>query len=118
MVGKLKADRAEKRDQLEQAMAILCGLLVDADEISLRIQQATRRSSVVGDVLIPAQERMIELRSSLRQVQARLSDLWADGQSRRWASVGSEIQQQLNSSSTANPPWGRAVAEKTPIHDA
>jgi hypothetical protein len=79
-----------RRDQTEEALAALGRSLRDIDEILLRMQQAIRRSSIVYDVLGPAVERLLALRSSLRSAQDVIGLIWKEEQTRHWSEVENE----------------------------
>jgi hypothetical protein len=80
----------KRRDQIEEEMAVLARSLRDIDEILLRMQQAIRRSSIVYDVLGPAVERLLALRSSLRSAQDVIGLIWKEEQTRHWSEVENE----------------------------
>jgi hypothetical protein len=83
-LGDLPADAKVRRDQIEDALAVLYRVLIDIDEMSLRIDQAIRRASIVSPVLVPAQERLLQVRARLAVLHTAMGAYWAAGQSRRW----------------------------------
>lgn len=85
--GRLTIAAEARRDQVEEEMAVLARSLRDIDEILLRMQQAIRRSSIVFDVLGPAIERLLALRSSLRSAQDVVGLIWKEEQTRHWSEV-------------------------------
>jgi hypothetical protein len=88
--GRLTIAAEARRDQVEEEMAVLARSLRDIDEILLRMQQAIRRSSIVFDVLGPAVERLLALRSSLRSAQGAIGLIWKEEQTRHWNEVENE----------------------------
>jgi hypothetical protein len=88
--GRLTLIAEKRRDQIEEEMAVLARSLRDIDEILLRMQQAIRRSSIVYDVLGPAVERLLALRSSLRSAQDVIGLIWKEEQTRHWSEVENE----------------------------
>jgi hypothetical protein len=88
--GRLTLKAEIRRDQIEEEMAVLARSLRDIDEILLRMQQAIRRSSIVYDVLGPAVERLLALRSSLRSAQSAIGLIWKEEQTRHWSEVENE----------------------------
>lgn len=84
MRGALPNDARDRRDQVEDAMFALTGVLRDLTEVELRIQQAVRRSGVVAVVLNPALERLAEMGGRLRSAQAALHTHWSIEQTERW----------------------------------
>lgn len=56
----------------------------DLAEVATRIEQATRRASIVVPVLSPALERVIAIHQHLTQLHQDLSGYWHAGQARRW----------------------------------
>lgn len=84
LLGDLPVGAKRRRDQVEDALASLYRVLVDLDELSLRIDQAIRRASVVSPVLVPAQERLCQVRERLAALQDDLGAYWSAGQAHRW----------------------------------
>lgn len=82
--GDLPVDAKGRREPVEDALASLYRVLVDLDELSLRIDQAMRRASVVSPVLVPAQERLNQVRERLGRVHTSLGAYWSAGQAHRW----------------------------------
>ena len=83
-LGDLPVDAKRRRDQIEDAIASLYRVLVDIDELALRIDQAIRRAALVGPVLHPAQERLAQVRARIATLHTDLGVYWSQGQSRRW----------------------------------
>jgi len=83
-LGTLPADAQQRREQVEEDLACLYRVLVDMDELSIRIDQAMRRSSAVHPVLIPAQERLGQVRERLARLHKTMGQQWQTGQSHRW----------------------------------
>lgn len=84
MAGRLKTKDAEKRDQVETAMFALKRAERDLDEVILRSQQAVRRTNLVADVLIPAIERLVQIRKRVRVAKAAMNEAWLAGQEDLW----------------------------------
>jgi hypothetical protein len=84
LLGDLSADGKARRDPIEDAIASLYRCLMDIDELALRLDQAVRRSSLVGPVLHPAQERLAQVRVRIATLHGSMSAYWASGQVRRW----------------------------------
>lgn len=84
VAGRLKTKNAEKRDQVETAMFALKRAERDLDEVILRSQQAVRRTNLVADVLIPAIERLIQIRGRVRTAKSALNEAWLAGQEDLW----------------------------------
>lgn len=84
VLGDLPVDAKARRDQIEDALAVLYRCLMDIDELTLRIDQAVRRAAIVGPVLRPAQERLAEIRGRVEKLRANLGAYWSAGQSHRW----------------------------------
>jgi hypothetical protein len=83
-LGDLPVDAKARRDQIEEAIAILLATSQDMAEISLRIEQAVRRAAIVSPVLVPALERVTGVRQRLTRLHADLAAYWHAGQARRW----------------------------------
>ncbi len=84
VLGDLPVDAKARRDPIEDALASLYRAMADMDELSLRIDQAMRRAAVVSPVLMPAQERLHQVRERLASMRSELGAYWSAGQSRRW----------------------------------
>ena len=84
LLGDLPVAAKGRRDQVEDALASLYRVMADLDELSLRIDQAIRRASVVATVLIPAQERLSQVRERLSALHNSMGAYWSAGQARRW----------------------------------
>lgn len=84
LLGDLPVAAKERRDQVEDALASLYRVMADLDELSLRIDQAIRRASVVAPVLVPAQERLSQVRARLSALHSSLGKHWSTGQAHRW----------------------------------
>ncbi len=84
LLGNLTGDAADRRDQIEEAIAICLATSEDMAEIAVRIEQAIRRASMVSPVLVPALERVIGVRVRIERLHADLGAYWRAGQSRRW----------------------------------
>lgn len=82
--GRVGAEGRIERDHLETAQAALVGVLVMISEVTMRNQQAIRRSKLVEDVLQPSVERLSEVGDELRLVQREIGAAWSEGQSRKW----------------------------------
>ena len=72
------------RDQIEEAIAACLSTSQDMAEVSLRIEQAMRRASMVAPVLVPALERVHGVRVRIEKLHTDLAQYWRAGQSRRW----------------------------------
>jgi len=57
---------------------------MDIDEMDLRIDQAVRRATIVSPVLVPAQERLEQMRKRITALHADLGKYWTTGQAHRW----------------------------------
>ena len=84
LLGDLPADAKVRRDQIEEALAVLNRVLMDIDEMTVRLDQAVRRASVVSPVLVPAQVRLAQVRARIAALHTSLGAYWSAGQSRRW----------------------------------
>ena len=84
LLGDLPAAAKARRDVIEDAIASLYRVLLDIDELALRLDQAIRRAAVVAPVLHPAQERLAQVRGRVAGLHASLGAYWSAGQSRRW----------------------------------
>ena len=84
MRGMLNNQGTERRDHIEDVLASLYRILADLDEVSLRINQANRRTPMVQDVLYPAAERMAEIKERIQSAKAILAEYWSAEQQRRW----------------------------------
>ena len=84
LLGDLSTDAKERRDQIEEAIAVLLASSQDMGEVALRIEQAVRRAAVVSPVLIPALERVASIRTRLARLHQDLSAYWSAGQAHRW----------------------------------
>ncbi len=73
-----------RRDPIEDALAALWRMLVDIDELEVRMAQAIYRSATVHPVLSPAQERLAQMRTRLANMHTDLSAYWSAGQAHRW----------------------------------
>jgi hypothetical protein len=56
----------------------------DLDEVILRSQQAVRRTNLVADVLIPAIERLLQIRGRVHAAKTALNEVWLAGQEDLW----------------------------------
>jgi len=86
--GRISAHAGQSRDHIETILATMPGVLLAIDEAHLRVRQAIRRSSQVGDVLAPAVERLDQALNDLSLIQSAASAAWSDGQDRRWSEDG------------------------------
>lgn len=84
LLGNLPNPQAERRDQIEEAIAICLATSQDMAEVAVRIEQAIRRASIVSPVLVPALERVVAVRVRIERLHADLGAYWRAGQSRRW----------------------------------
>ena len=84
LLGDLPAHAKDRRDVVEDALASLYRVMIDLEELSLRIDQAIRRASVVSPVLVPAQERLAQIQTRLSALHHSLGEYWSAGQSHRW----------------------------------
>lgn len=84
LLGDLPAEAKERRDQIEEAIAVMLASSQDLAEVALRIEQAVRRASAVSPVLIPALERVSLIRARLTHLQQSLSAYWHAGHAHRW----------------------------------
>lgn len=84
VLGDLAQDAKSRRDQIEGALVGLHTLIVDIDEVSMRINQAISRTPLVSPVLEPAVKRAALIRAHLSTLHTELSEYWRTGQSRRW----------------------------------
>lgn len=82
--GGLRDAPRQRRDQIEEALIVLQSLMLDADELSVRIDQAMHRTVLVVPVLEPARGRAVQMREQLSGLRERLSAYWVAGQARRW----------------------------------
>ena len=83
--GRLTSAGQERRDKVEAALFALSSAIVMIDEVILRVNQAMRRTRLVDPVLVPALERLVEIRADVVVARQELSDYWSDRQSDRWA---------------------------------
>jgi len=83
-LGDLPAAAKRRRDQIEDALAVIHHALIDMDELDLRLDQAMRRASIVVPVLHPAQDRLAQMRKQMSALHTNLSAYWSQGQARRW----------------------------------
>ncbi len=74
----------EHKHQVEEALFALSTTIDLQNEVGLRIQQAVRRSPLVGDVLDPAVERLVEANRNVLRAHGLLSWLWSRGQKEGW----------------------------------
>lgn len=84
LLGDLPGHAKDRRNVIEDAIASLYRVLLDIDELTLRIDQAVRRASMVAPVLHPAQERLGQVRERIATLHASLGEYWAAGQAHRW----------------------------------
>lgn len=84
LLGGPTLEMQARRDQIEEAIAVCLATSQDMAEVSLRIEQAIRRASMVSPVLVPALERVRGVRLRMEQLHADLAQYWRAGQSRRW----------------------------------
>jgi hypothetical protein len=84
LLGTLPGESAERRDQIEEAIAICLATSQDMAEISIRIEQAIKRAAIVSPVLVPALERVSAVRARIERLHTDLGEYWRAGQSRRW----------------------------------
>jgi len=84
LLGDLPVRGKARRDQIEDALASLHRVLMDIDEMDLRIDQAVRRATIVSPVLVPAQERLEQMRKRITALHADLGKYWTTGQAHRW----------------------------------
>lgn len=84
LAGGPSLEQQYRRDQIEEAIAICLATSQDMAEISIRIEQAIRRASMVSPVLIPALERVHSVCVRIEQLHADLAQYWQAGQARRW----------------------------------
>ena len=84
LLGDLPMEAKERRDQIEEAIAVLLASSQDMSEVALRIEQAVRRAAVVSPVLVPALERVTSVRTRLAQLHQDLAAYWSAGQAHRW----------------------------------
>ena len=82
--GRISFDGHFERDRLEEAQVILAEVSMDLDEISLRIRQAIRRTSMVHGVLEPAYRHLELARADIAKVQVDLGEAWRERQKKRW----------------------------------
>ena len=83
--GRLTDQARSLRDQLENAQASLLVCAIDLDEVTLRIRQAMRRTSLVSDVLTPALDRLERIHNELKLAQCQLSQKWDQKQKEKWS---------------------------------
>ncbi len=83
-LGDLPEGAKRRRDQIEEALAMLHTLLIDLDELAVRIEQAIHRTPLVVPVLAPALKRVSEMQSHVSTLREGLASYWNAGQSRRW----------------------------------
>lgn len=82
--GRLTKSKGARRDEYEEALALLWRTSRDLDETALRIEQAIRRSTSVTDVLAPALDRVRDIRARVIAAKTIIARQWAEQQSRRW----------------------------------
>lgn len=82
--GDLPGDAKDRRDQIEEALAVLHIVLVDVDELHVRIEQAIHRTPLVLPVLAPALKRVGEIQAHVSTLRDGLASYWRMGQARRW----------------------------------
>ena len=84
LLGTLPNDAIERRDQIEEAIAVCLATSQDMAEIAIRIEQAIRRAAMVSPVLVPALERVTSARLRIERLRADLGTYWRAGHARRW----------------------------------
>lgn len=84
-LGELKAEGTKRRDSIEECLTLLMDTSEDLGELALRIEQAMRRAATVSPVLMPALERIAEVRQRIERIHATLIAYWNENQSKRWA---------------------------------
>jgi len=83
-LGDLPVAAKERRDVIEDALASLWRVLLDLDELAVRLDQAVRRAAIVSPVLAPAQERLAQVRVRVAALHSDLGAYWSAGQAHRW----------------------------------
>lgn len=68
MKQRTQAERLQRYAE-EDLLALLMVMIMDLDELSVRITQAMERTPLVRSVLEPGLERLAELRTALDQAQ-------------------------------------------------
>jgi hypothetical protein len=84
LAGGPTLEQQNRRDQVEEAIAVCLATSQDMAEVALRIEQAIRRASLVSPVLVPALERVRGVRVRVERLHTELAEYWRAGQSRRW----------------------------------
>jgi len=82
--GRLRLKGEEVRDEVEGVLFLLADMRRDLKEVSLRIRQAEQRSTMVRDVLDPADELLEAIEIILDQKFERFGIIWREGQRRNW----------------------------------
>jgi hypothetical protein len=78
---KRHADRDQQR--VEETLGRIATILVLLEHDGLRVHQAIKRAGL-ADLLSPVIDDHHRIKTNLLQIQKDLSDIWEQGQSRRW----------------------------------
>ena len=84
MPRKLPTRLARRRSRIENVQAYLDGMVMDVDEVILRVEQALRRTPLVSDVLDPSLDRLATIRGYVLRARAELSAAWHEGEASQW----------------------------------
>lgn len=82
--GRLTIEAGQQRDRIETMLFLLRAALRDLDEVSIRSQQAIKRTPLVTDVLAPGLERLTTIQEYIRRAHELAADQWHDGNNHRW----------------------------------
>lgn len=85
--GRYPLGRTGGRNQVEDYQAMLMTMLIDLDEIKLRVSQAIRRSSSVSDVLEPVIPRLESMTEQVETMQGGMCVIWQEREAVQWQPV-------------------------------
>lgn len=83
-VGRYPGSRSGGRNQVEDYQAMLMTMLMDMDEIKLRVSQVMKRSSSVADVLEPVIARLENMTEQVETMQGGMCVIWQERNAVQW----------------------------------